>query len=353
MNNSLLFVTLRDALWRKDETFPTVFSDKGIENLLSQAEKQAVSGLVVDSLFRHDVKMPQLWVFEAVGLLEQIKQQSRAVNEGAAKLSELMSNAGVNYAIVKGQVVASYYPDSLLRQSGDIDYYCDEKNFPLSQEAIKSSWGIEAEREESDLHVHFDYQEVTYEGHFSLANLYGKKRAQYWQGLLDNDKGAVVDIEGHLIKTLSPTLHTLYVFVHLYSHLLALGVGLRQFCDLAVMLHYCQEQIDMVALRKHLKVLGLERAYRACGCILVDCIGLPEGDLGYMLEETDRKFGQKILDVVMYRGNMGHYNKRSGFNGWKHKIESFGIKISHFIKFIPLAFGYSCGWLWHEVKRSI
>lgn len=350
---NLLFAILREALWSSGEDIVLALSAMQAAQIFSQAEKQAVLGLVVDSLFRHDVKMPQQCVFKAVGLIGQIKQQSRIVNDGVVKFDELMSSADINYAIVKGQIVASCYPDPLLRQSGDIDYYCDAKNFPLSQDVIKRCWGIEVEREESDLHVHYDYQKVTYEGHFSLANLYGRKRDQYWQGLINNDRGATIEVGGKPIKTLSPTLHTLYVFIHLYSHLLALGVGLRQFCDLAVMLHYSKDQINMDTFRMHLETLGLERAFMACGSMLVDYLGLPEKELGYTLSEQDRKYAQKVLDVVMYRGNMGHYNKRSGFRGWKHKVEAMGIKLSHFVKFMPLAPGYSCGWMWHEITRQI
>lgn len=353
MNNSLLFTILREALWRIDEHVPIELSENETERLFALADVQAVSGLVADALIRNDVRMPQQWVFETVGLLEQIKQQNSIINEGAVKLHRLMSEAGIGYAIVKGQVVASYYPDPLLRQSGDIDYYCNAKNFPLSQNTIKRNWEIEPEREKSELHVHFDYQEVIYEGHFSLVNLYGKKRNKYWQQLLDSDGGATVDIEGKPIKTLSPTLHTLYVFIHLYAHLLALGVGLRQFCDLAVLLHYCKEQIDIDAFRKYLASLGLEQAYKACGSILVDYLGLPMEDLGYSLSDEDRKYGQKIMHVVMYRGNMGHFNKHSGFSGWKHKVEALGIKLSHFMKFMPLAPGYSRGWMWHEITRQV
>lgn len=333
-------------------TIPSELLPKNTKNLFLLAEQQAVSGLVVDALIRHGVKMPQQWVFEAVGILEQIKQQSRVINEGAVKLNNMLSADGIGYVIVKGQVVASKYPDPLLRQSGDIDYYCDSKNFSLSQEAIKKHWSIEPEREKSDLHVHFDYQDVTYEGHFSLTSLYSKKRNQYWQQLLDNDEGDTVSINGNDIKTLSATTHTLYVFIHLYSHLLALGVGLRQFCDLAVMLHCCKEQIDMNVLRRHLHVLGLERAYKACGSILVEHLELPLEDLGYSLSDLDRNYGEKILEVVLYRGNMGHYNKRSGFSGWKHKVEALGIKMSHFMKFMLLAPEYSRGWLWHEIIRQ-
>ena len=84
---------------------------------------------------------------------------------------------------------------------------------------------------------------------------------------------------------------------------------------------------------------------------LVDQLGITEKELGYALTDTDRKYGKRILGVVMYRGNMGHYNKRTGFIGWKHKVESMGIKLAHFAKFAPLAPKYSCGWLMNEMKK--
>ncbi len=353
MDYFLFFSLLRDALWRTGKSFPLELSLYETEKLFLLAEKQAVSGLVVDALIRHDVKMPQEWVFEAVGLVEQIKQQNKIINNGIVNFIELMSRCDINYLIVKGQVVASYYVNPLLRQSGDVDFYCDSRSFPLAQITIQNEWGIKPERGNSDRHVHFDYQEVTYEGHFSLTSFYSKRCNVYWQKLLDSDSGSTINIDGHQTQTLSPTLHSLFVFIHLYSHLIALGVGLRQFCDLAVMLHFLRDEINMDAFHRHLEVLGLCKAYRACGSILVDYLGLPEDDIGFALNEDNRKYGRIIMDVVMYRGNMGHYNKRNGFRGWKHKLEATGIKLSHFMKFMLLAPRYSCGWLWYEVIRNI
>ena len=60
-----------------------------------------------------------------------------------------------------------------------------------------------------------------------------------------------------------------------------------------------------------------------------------------------------MKDVVDYRGNMGHYNLKGGYEGMWHNLEATGIKIAHFMKFMPLAPGFSCGWLTAELKRKI
>lgn len=89
----------------------------------------------------------------------------------------------------------------------------------------------------------------------------------------------------------------------MFHHLVGLSVGLRQLCDWAVMLHYANRHINQGQLQMHLKALGMERFYRACGSILVDFLGLPEKEFGYSISGKDRKYGKKILDIGLYRGN--------------------------------------------------
>jgi hypothetical protein len=67
-------------------------------------------------------------------------------------------------------------------------------------------------------------------------------------------------------------------------------------------LHACKNEIDHDAIRKHLKILGLERAYCACGGIIIDYLGLPKDEFTYELVSSDKRYTMRILDVVMYRG---------------------------------------------------
>ena len=186
--------------------------------------------------------------------------------------------------------------------------------------------------------------------HYSLVHLHNRQKDAYWEQLLRETPRVTVDIDVCEVKTLHPTVHSLYVFLHLWNHLVELGVGLRQFCDLAMILHSCKTEIDHESLLGHLKELGLEKAYRACGCILVDRLGLPAEDFPYPLTAKDRRYTQRILDVVFYRGNMGLYHRKGGVRGWKHVIEAVFVKISHFVKFYPMAPGYMREWMKQLVK---
>lgn len=349
---SVFSALIQEALWHTGQGIVASLSEEETKEIFTLAEQQALLGLIVDTLLRCDVRMPKSFVFESVGLLEKIKQNSRLVNGGVARLNELLTQHEVDYVMVKGQTVAAYYPDPLLRQIGDIDFYCDAQNFKKAQRVIKAEWGISTTVEGNYKHAEFAYKHILYEAHFSLIQLFSKRNNSYWQQILHDDKGTIVNVDGVQVKTLSPTLHTLYIFLHLYNHLLDLGVGLRQFCDLAILLHSCKNDIDLALLRSHLETLGLEKPYRACGTVLVDYLGLPASELGYELSDYDRKYKSRILDVVFYRGNMGYYHKRIGFSGWKNRIEIIGISTSHFIKFMALAPSYSCYWQWYEYRRK-
>ena len=349
----LFLSLLREALWRNSGNIPSELTEEESKRLFPLAEKQAVLGLIIDSLIRNDVKMPQMRVFEAIGTFEQIKNANQHVNEGVADLHQLMKKYGVNYAVIKGQAVATCYPEPLLRQSGDIDYYSNPGYYDRSMQAVKDMWKITPEIHGSEKHADYDYKGNRYEAHFLLTDLHSRSRNDYLQSVIDSDQRSTVTINGEKVRTFSPTLHSLYIFLHIYFHLIELGVGLRQFCDWAVMLHACKNEIDHEAIKRHLKVFGMEKAYRACGAILVRDLGLPEDEFTYELSDSDMHYADKILDVVMYRGNMGHYNKRGGFHGWKHKVESTAIKLSHFVKFYPLAPAFMKDWGLSVIREKV
>ena len=97
----LFFELLRDALWRNDENLPSELSDKEMTELLSLAEQQTVLGLMTDSLTRHHVKMSKQWVFKAIALIEQVKQQGLRVSHGICDLHVMFVNSGVDYVVVR------------------------------------------------------------------------------------------------------------------------------------------------------------------------------------------------------------------------------------------------------------
>ncbi len=323
-------------------------------HLYNESIRQTVAGICFEGVQKLPKEQcpPQKLLFQWLALTEQIKHQNNSVNMVLTELAQLLNEQQIKYAVVKGQIVGSYYPNPCLRQAGDIDFLVDEDDFERTKQLLEKEWHIAFHETEGHHHIEFEYKGIPLEQHRKLIKLYDKRKEDYWDALVKQsyDKQLINGVE---VATLSPTIHSIYIFLHLYHHLLELGVGLRQFVDWTMILHTCQQKIEHEAIKQHLKVLGMERAYRACGAILVDKLGLPAEEFTYQLNDSDRKYAERILNVVEYRGNMGHYNLKGGSHGMWHNIEATCIKVAHFMKFMPLAPAFSCGWLTAELKRKI
>lgn len=350
-----LFSVLKDALWKSEETvmsLPSLNKEQVVE-LMEEAKKQTVHGLVLNRIDWQSYSFDKAFVFGHIGLLMQTQSQNAHMNEILVEFAKVMSEHGIDYVIVKGQSVGCYYPRPELRSSGDIDFYCAPVHYEKACRVLPEVLGVELGGEDSDHHLAFVWHDVHFEMHYALFDFYSKKKNRQWNELLNQAKPETFNLLGNDIKTLPATLHAFYVFLHIYEHLLELGVGLRQFCDFAVLLHYRHDDIDFKALQNYAEEFGMSTALKACGAILVDWLGLSPEEFPYELTKKDSRRAEKILDVVFYRGNMGKYNKRNGFHGWRHNIEATGIKLSHFMKFAAFSPHFCLRWIGHTIPRKL
>jgi len=326
---NVLFTFLRNALWRNEDWLPGELSEEETSRLILTAEEQTVSGLVVDAIIRNDIKIPQEWVFEAVGIDTQTKQANKQLND---ELKEFVKLSLKDYVVVKGQTIAAIYPEPLTRMSGDIDFLV--KDYPVAKELLEKKWGIELPSKLVDREFAFEHGNATYEIHDQLIVFGSRKHQCYWDGLLKRPCGFVT-IDGVQIPTLAPTVNAIYVFVHLFFHFLREGVSLRQFCDWAILLHHNRDEINRNDLTLALDQLGLVKAYKALGCILIDDLGLPEEDFPFKLDEDDRNWHDKLVDDIFNGGNFGKLNHQSN-STWKYKIETVGVALRNTYRYYRL-----------------
>lgn len=326
---NLLFTFLRNALWRNEDWLPGELSEEETSHLILTAEEQTVSGLVVDAIIRNDIKIPQEWVFEAVGIDTQTKQTNKLLNDELKEFAKLPLK---DYVVVKGQTIAAIYSEPLVRMSGDIDFLV--KDYPSAKGMLENVWGIELPSKLVDRECAFEHGGSTYEIHDQLIIFGSRKHQRYWNELLERPC-AYVTIDGTQIPTLAPAVNAVYVFVHLFFHFLREGVSLRQFCDWAMVLHHYRDEIDRKDLTFALEQLELVKAYKTLGCILVDDLGLPEGDFPYRLDEDDRKWHNKLVEDIIKGGNFGKLNHQAN-NSWKYKIETIGVALRNTFKYYRL-----------------
>ena len=98
-----------------------------------------------------------------------------------------------------------------------------------------------------------------------------------------------------------------YILVHIYRHLFAEGIGLRQLLDYYFVLKQGFTESEREETLRILRSLGMMRFTRAVMWMLQEVFGMPDR---YLLTSPDAKEGRFLLDEIMLAGNFGKYDER-------------------------------------------
>ena len=358
---SLLFEILRGELWGTGLSFSQL-SHTEFEELMALAGEQTVTGLVGDCLIKNNIKLERE---DALGLYAKMKAIEKAnarVNENLVSFVNFMERKGIDYIIVKGQVAGSFYPNPNARMSGDVDLYFVGDNYQKIKSLVEQRLGKQLSKLSDGKHVEFEVNGVIFELHDKLSRLATRKHQAYWDQMIDNailEGTDTVIINGKEIKTLSSTYNAMYIFVHLFYHMTASGVGLRQLCDWAMILAQSAFQdssstfqvkndnvnanpnkkssLNREDLGGSLKELGYFKAYKAMGAFLVEYLGLPEEQFPFVLTEKDRKWVETIKKNILKRGNFGRTGRKVKNLGVLHSMETGYLNMAQTLTFYRLA----------------
>lgn len=329
----LLFSLLRNALWQTEKGVPKELAAEAADGLLRTAEAQTVTGLVAEALMDRDVRMPREKVFEAIGRVAQTQQTNGKMN---GEMRDFATRMVGDYVVVKGQTIGCLYPKPLLRMSGDIDFLVKE-DYDTVRETVGRALDVELPKVMNEREIGFDRNGVRYELHTCLRTFACKRHQRCWDALMDEEwaERHDVEIEGCRVRTLSPTMNAVYVFVHLFFHLIREGVALRQFCDWTMVLHHYRGEIDRQRLKELLEELDLLKAYRAFGTVVTDCLGLPQEEFPCVIDEKDRRWKDRILDDVFAGGNFGKLNHQAR-DLWRFKLETLRVALRNSFRYYSL-----------------
>lgn len=301
--------------------------------LYNMAKKQSLIGIsfvgvqkLCNSKENDYCGMNKLLFLTWLGMAARIQQRNEIVNQRCLDLQKELFKDKIPNCVLKGQGIAKLYGNHLcnLRQSGDIDVWCDggrESIYKYSMEKLGKISGVNYH------HIHFPvFEDTDVEMHiypsFLSSPLRNKRLQEYCKFY------APSECKTGDISTPPLAFNLVFIMLHCYRHLSGHGVGLRQVMDYYFVLRALSDSplkgANKVEVMKWAKCLGMGRFVPALMWVMKEVFGL---DDGYLLCATNEKNGRFLLDEIIQTGNMGHADARVD----KSKLNtSFGRYIYNF-----------------------
>lgn len=243
--NDLFFHFLRKGLFPSNEEYQgTSPKAEDWENVFKLAHEQAVSGLIMDGIGHSKMRPKQfLWEKQIVNLL-QLEEMNKMVNECGKKWLERLKHSGISAFIFKGSSVAEQYAEPLHRCVGDIDIVVQNGWEKLAPLLTRNR--IDFRNEHGDL-VLTDGQ-LTIEFHNKWEYTYNPQTNRCLQKWCRS------------ASTENRELYLVCLILHVRRHFLTYGIGLKQICDIAVMLQ--NKTLDLQKLKQLLQDVDAEKFCR-------------------------------------------------------------------------------------------
>ena len=234
----LFFRYIRMGLWKKEEAYPgKLLSTEEWEELFRMAHRQAVTGLLIDGVAQ-DIQRPDQALWDSwVAHLFFLERANRYIAQRGEAWTEKLAQAGIPATLFKGSSVASWYPEPWHRSHGDVDIVITGGWNKL--EAFLEQEGGTFYRNQEDEIVLEEKNRLLVEFHRHWECLYNplthRRLLQICRSAQPDDK----------------ELYFVCLILHIQRHILTYGVGLKQICDVAVMLSRASLDLEKVASLLH------------------------------------------------------------------------------------------------------
>ena len=225
-------------------------------------------------------------------------------------LEKALRDNGIDYFIVKGPVIAEYYPVPSLRTMGDMDVVVH----PEDRERVSDilvELGLAMERTKGKAEWHFHYGNLPLELHDHLVYNHvvsQEKHKEFFNDCWQYVKDGEVD----------PSFHFLFLLLHLRKHFMNTGVGFRQFMDVAVME---REDLNWPWIERKLRELKLWAFSEKVFTLNEVWFGVAP-PLG--IDPVDPNFIEKATELILYNGVFGFDNKENEHNIAVNIVKSEG-----------------------------
>lgn len=286
---------LESFMHEKEYHFPEGFSS--IQELYRLAAVHKVTAGVFEqarnnSIFAQEEYRGMAMRFKSETIRDVMLQAQREA--GFLHIYKRLCEQGVRPLVVKGAICRNLYAKPDYRVSGDEDMLLRQEQFELCDKILLEEGMQREELDMDNLPYEIPYRNpnngVYIELHFSLfseeSGAYGHLNKEFAGAFDTCIREKVQDVE---VWTLEPTLHLFYLICHAFKHFLHGGVGIRQVCDMVMMMEHYEEQINWEHIESRLKDLRMDIFWKGLIEISKEYLGFIPENVGYpesMLDDT-------------------------------------------------------------------
>ena len=302
LSHSPFLYVLKAGLWGvlPEGPAPVGLTDSKWAVLLKQAQAHAVEALISDGagLLPEDQRPSFQQLAPLAMAVDSIERGNQRVNAVLKSLAAFWKKKGLTAVLLKGQGLAGMYAKPEHRTPGDIDWYFPGKeNFKKALALVKAK-GV-ALVLDGDGDYHYSVNGVVVEHHKKWCDI----SSPFKQGRVALIEKAFGYSRGPEYTVPAPLTNLIQLNVHILKHVLVMGVGWRQLCDLAKATKFYNGQYSSEDYNDAVCKLGLKRWSRLLYGVLAkylgsDCAWMPVVPLAN--RDVDR-----LADLIMGCGNFG------------------------------------------------
>ena len=302
--HGLLLQLLRVSLWGEIPSALPIGSVADWEMLLDFARQHSVQGLVANGILslaqRCDAGVPGQIVRQCLNCKFATIHNNVRVNQVLSKVLLLLKSYHLAPIVLKGQGVARYYPEANFRVPGDIDIYLGKDSergaavlLPLADNGV--NYG-------HSKHICLEIDGVEIELHRLAVDKVSTCQSRVMTEWSESKLRQLANRQADSLP--DPLFDIVFGFYHLWYHFLYTGVGLRQFCDWAMVLHRHHASVSATELETLLRKMGLLREWQLLGLFLTDRLGLPQEQFP-LYSNRHRMAARLMATHIMELGNFG------------------------------------------------
>lgn len=272
-----------------------------------EAYAQGVSSLAFSS-YKIDGESDDIGVIRR--MMRSRLVRNVAVDSQHARLHELMTNAGIDYVILKGYASAYYYPDPLLRDMGDVDFMVNGGDIEKASDILVAD-GFKMSHEGHGVHIVFEKGDCRYELHREPSGIPKGETGEIIRKYFDDifDKSVLINTDFGSVKIPSAFHHGLIILIHSAHHMTGEGLGLRHIDDFAVFENSFNEDEFVSLFYEKLNRVGLWKF--TCIMTKISSMFLGADERGFT-EKIDENICVNIMKDVFSAGNFGQKNSDRG-----------------------------------------